>query len=433
MAVRKEGMLAINWSMFKVYLAGFLAGALSLLTLILIVYFALAIFSLLFTLPSELIEAEVTETSRAKVSTLNSIVSSVENLFKGLWQARLGFLIFGILGTAATWVYQTSLLVRRGKAWLASFICMAVIIAVTFISWTYGQREEAALYLAENPELYRWRDLLLDSYATKVSVGIIFALAATYPIWALWRWWYIRLEAWLSPARPTSESESRASQNQTILANHLSYASRLSELKRGALPAGGQTTDQEKTPTKVVPTSALPERIRRKLIKSLAILLVLCLALLFFSNRYYNQVALRLQHGIAFLEPVTGAHQEFVVSVEPDIQRIRVVNINGVGTVSLYLSPTDDYQEAVARVDDWSFKWRRDQYLYTDIPVAGLTPGNYHLHFVQESGWGYFEYTLSQGGGTPSHIAALVTGVLLACSLVLGLALLLLGPARHLI
>jgi hypothetical protein len=101
--------------------------------------------------------------------------------------------------------------------------------------------------------------------------------------------------------------------------------------------------------------------------------------------------------------------------------------------VTIYLSPGADNDQAITEVRDWSFKWRDDEYLYADVPLTKVKPGQYHLHFVQEAGWGYFEYVISQGGGTQSYIAALMTGFLLACSVILGLAVIVLGPARRLI
>jgi hypothetical protein len=119
-----------------------------------------------------------------------------------------------------------------------------------------------------------------------------------------------------------------------------------------------------------------------------------------------------------------------VIQIEPDIQRIRIVNINGAGRVSLYLSPSTDYRGAVTRVKDWSFKWRDEEYLYIDVPLVKLKPGYYYLHFVQEVGWGSFEYTVSHGGGIQSQLSALLFGFLLAYTVILGLALVLLGSGR---
>ena len=428
----KRHIVKIKGAVLKVYLIGILAGALSLLTLLLTVYLGLALFTVAFPLVSALIEADATETPLANASILSSLGGSLSNLLNGLWQARPAYMIGGILGGCAAWAHQVGLASRKERAWLISFIGMALLLAVAFITWTNIQTEAAAVQLANNPELFRlWRDLLLGSYATRVSVNLIFAFTAAYPIWALWRWWYTRLPMWLTRGKGATEPEAALSLAQSAFAEHQSQAARLRELRQQGGTIAEKVVEPEVAPAKSSPLSDLK---RRQFIKSSAILLVISLALLFLSDRYHDQAALRFQHGVAVLEETSDrTHQHFPITVESDVQQIRVVNINGQGTVNIYLSPTIDYADAVAQVDDWSFKWRDDEYLYTDVPTAEVAPGPYYLHFVQAEGWGYFEYALSQGGGSLSQISALVTGFLLAFSLVLVLALIILGPARNFI
>ncbi|MEM7539243.1 MAG: hypothetical protein AAF639_44210, partial [Chloroflexota bacterium] len=50
----------------------------------------------------------------------------------------------------------------------------------------------------------------------------------------------------------------------------------------------------------------------------------------------------------------------------------------------------------------------------------------YTLHFIQSEGWGWFEFTLSQGGGPISHTLALLFGFFMACAVVAGGVLVLL-------
>ena len=90
----------------------------------------------------------------------------------------------------------------------------------------------------------------------------------------------------------------------------------------------------------------------------------------------------------------------------------------------MYLSTTSRIEDAIDYVEDWSFS-QQDSNLYNRISLADAAPGSYYLLFLQEAGIGYFEYTISRGGGTTSHFVALVIGFLLACSLVLSLTLIL--------
>jgi len=437
----KRCCVGVNLSRLKLYLLGSLANALGLLTFILILYLCLAIFSLFFTTINELARAEATGPPTFTGSALDligdTILGSARNALKGLWDVRLGFLILGVLGALTAWAHQIGLMVHRERAWLGSFICMALIITISIITWAFAQREEVALWMAEAPETFHWRDLLLESYSVEVSVALIFALAATYLIWAVWRWWYVRLIAWLSPVTPATELEPAAPLRGAGQADWRSYTSHLHELKQKALSVGRRPIRFEGATTEAIPLptlSPMDELLQSgRLIKPLAILFVLCVLVLFPVNRYHDQVAMHLQHGAVFVDVTSHRpHQEVVVRVEPGTRKIRVVNINGIGTVNLYLSPTADYAQAVQSVKGWSFEWRSDEYLYTDVPVAGLKPGDYCLHFVQESGWGYFEYALAYGGGTLSHISAAVVGFLLACSLVLGLTLIVVGAIRML-
>jgi hypothetical protein len=368
--------------MVRACLSGFGAGLLGMLTLVLVVQLCLAIPSLM-----DLVTAQATGALTPGLVG-KSVLVSAANLLRSLWSVRLGFLAFGILGVVLAWAHRIGWALRKERAWLVSFACLASILAVSIVTWTFAQREEIALWLAERPEAYQWREFLLTSYLVDVGVSLVFAFTIAYPIWAVWRWWYLRLFSQVGSAK-SCEGEKPA------------WAAGLVEaLQKGAL------------------------------VRPLAILLALCVVALLLVEKYHSTVSVRLQHGVVFVDATTRPHQEVLVRIEPSARKIRVVNINGVGTVDLYLSPTSDYEQARASVEDWSFEWRSDEYLYADIPAHGLAPGVYHLHFLQESGWGYFEYTLSHGGGFHSHLAALAIGFLLAISLILGAGLLASGILR---
>jgi hypothetical protein len=374
----------------KHLLVGFVAGVLGLITLIFCVYLGLAIFGLFFSVLRGVIEAEAAGAAPLGHSAwqfvAGSLVGSVRNAVSALRSARLGLLVAGALGVIAAVGHQVGLLLRGKRAWLVSFILLAVGIAIPAITWAFVQREEVALWILETPEVYYWRELLLESYATEVIVTLIFALCVAYPIWAVWRWWYVKLVGWLLP--------------------------------------GTRVFDPPEIPR-------LEQMLQSKsFVKWVSILFVICVIFLFPLHWYHDRIALHMQHGVAWVDDANQPAQSFVVEVRSDARKIRVVNINGLGAVSMYLSPTANYRQAVRGVEDWTFEWRLDEYLYTDLPMADVAPGEYYLHFVQESGWGYFEYTLGDGGGPASHMAALAFGFFLACSLLLGLGLVLLVAVR---
>ena len=392
--------------MLRVSAAGFLANVLGLLTFILVAYLCLAAFTLFYSTPDQLARARaegtVLWTGPSWPLIGETVVASTVNLLEGVWAARVGFLIFGVLGVLTAWAHQAGQALDRERAWLISIICLGVILSTSAITWRVVQREETDLWLATVPEMHAWRPLLAGTAFTSVASGLIFSLVALYPMWALWRWWYVRLTTRLA-AGPRTERDAAQ------------------DLR--AAPAGGSPDARR------LSTGWLARR--QDLLKVLLALFVLCVALLIPVERYHDGVAMRFQYGRLWLGEGTETFQQSeMIRIEPDAYDVRVVNINGVGVVSLYLSPTDEIRNAFASVEDWSFEWRSDEYLYQDIPTAGLGPGNYFLHFVQESGWGFFEYTLAHGGGTASHISAALYGFLLACCVVLGLGLIALGAMK---
>ena len=371
---------------------GFLASVLGLLTFILVLYVCLAIFGLFFNVIDELararaLGAELPGGSAGQIIA-GMLVGSGLNALRGLWGARLGFLAFGVLGVLAAWADRLAASFVRDRAGLASLACVAVVILVTFITWSIVQGQEMDVWLSQTPDAVWARDTMRAPVGTKITVSLILGLLAVYPIWAVWRWWYVRLAG--KPETPAEMPASTEGVSAPVAAPSLRES-----LQGSAKP-----------------------------VLWLAIPFVLCVALLCPVSQYHDRVSMEIQHGTAY--PAVGSltpSQMLKVSVQAEGDTIRIVNINGLGTVSIYLSPTDDTRDAVQSLEDWTFEWRLDEYLYVDFPLDGVAPGDYYLHFVMAEGWGYFEFTLAHGGGTSSHASALVYGFLMACAVLLGVAL----------
>ena len=371
---------------------GFLASVLGLLTFILVLYVCLAIFGLFFNVIDELararaLGAELPGGSAGQIIA-GMLVGSGLNALRGLWGARLGFLAFGVLGVLAAWADRLAASFVRDRAGLASLACVAVVILVTFITWSIVQGQEMDVWLSQTPDAVWARDTMRAPVGTKITVSLILGLLAVYPIWAVWRWWYVRLAG--KPETPAEMPASTEGVSAPVAAPSLRES-----LQGSAKP-----------------------------VLWLAIPFVLCVALLYPVSQYHDRVSMEIQHGTAY--PAVGSltpSQMLKVSVQAEGDTIRIVNINGLGTVSIYLSPTDDTRDAVQSLEDWTFEWRLDEYLYVDFPLDGVAPGDYYLHFVMAEGWGYFEFTLAHGGGTSSHASALVYGFLMACAVLLGVAL----------
>jgi hypothetical protein len=380
-----------------------LAGVVGLLTFILALYVCLAIAGLLFNLIDQVAGARATGVELGGGSAGQVIVSilagSARNALRGLWGARAGFLVYGLLGVLAALADWLGASLAGGRPGLASLVCIAVVILVTFITWSIVQGEEVDVFLSRTPDQVWARGVMRATVGTKVAVSLVLGLLAVYPIWAVWRWWYLRL----------------------------------GRLVRAPAGDAGAASSAEGVPSGVETLTILREGLRRgaQPVLWLAIPFVVCVALLFPVRRYHDGLAMEIQHGTAY--PAVGSltpSQMLPVTVKATDDSLRIVNINGLGTVGIHLSPTDDPQDAVRSYEDWTFEWRLDEYLYVDFPMDGVAPGDYMLHFVMAEGWGYFEFTLAHGGGTASHLSALVYGVLMACAVLLGAALVALAAVR---
>ena len=70
---------------------------------------------------------------------------------------------------------------------------MAAVISATATVWMMLQRNQIQIWIAESPELFRWREVLMRSIGTDISVIMVFSLLVAAPIWIAWRWWFERL------------------------------------------------------------------------------------------------------------------------------------------------------------------------------------------------------------------------------------------------
>lgn len=416
----------------KVLGLGFLANGFSLFTFILILYLCLATFALAFTTVNELARARAMEISLVEGPLLPLLMASlgntVRNALNGFWEARYGFLVFGIFGSMAAWTQQVGATVSLRWGWLGSFLCFAVILTVSIMTWAFLQREFLTLWMAESPELYRWRDTLTRSWTTEVSVSLIFALSFSYPIWAMWRWWYTRLVSSLLKVDLTSDTRTVSSQKEESTREYAVYAARLYELKRQTQQADGPRTAGRAAPMTTPPAATLASSLPQgnRYLVFVLILLVVCVILLPLANRAHQRQSLRLDHGTAFVNADTQAEETFPVEIAADSRQLRIVNINGRGIVNINLRPVDEETHQGGSIQGWTFKWREDDYLYNEIPLNQIEPGLYQLQFIQQSGWGWFEFALSHGGGRNSQTLALLIGLLLTlaviCSIVLIMA-----------
>ena len=397
-ATEKERMSLTSTSKLKSTLLGALAGVLGLLTIVLGVYFALFLFTLVFMglgeLGRSMSEYSAEYSLQVGPTALSSLGESlrgvIQNVLTGLWRDRLGFLVLALLGAMASWGHQVGLRLYRERAWAFSFLSVAVLLTVSAITYLVVEKAEIAVLMAEMPEKAAYEGTVVRSYALEIGLGIFFGLPLTILLWGVWRWWYVKLLTWWSPS--TLVTVQRQGTKRSIALGQPAFAPMESWLRSGIL------------------------------IKPVILLLIPCLVLTIFAGAYHSRVAMRLVHGSAKLDEVSQPHLLFRIEVSSNPRQIRLVRRVGVGTVNIYLSTSQDYEESVGSLESWSYGQSGGN-RYDSIPLTDVEPGTYYLHFVQESGVGFFEYTVSHGGGIASRVSAIAYGLFLASSVALGLAL----------
>ena len=108
-------------------------------------------------------------------------------------------------------------------------------------------------------------------------------------------------------------------------------------------------------------------------------------------NSQYKESTLRLEHGAFVLTRVDPIRSDILI-LDPDARKIRIVNVNGEGNVTVRLTAASSDAAALEPVTDWSFTRRNDQeYFYKEFPLTGLAPGDYRLEFEQTEGWSWYE------------------------------------------
>jgi hypothetical protein len=416
----------------RVSILGFAAGVLALLTFVAAVYLTLAVSTLAFTFVKEMAKARATGLSlERQIWALlgQSLVSSGWNALADLWDLWGAFIGFGLVGLLAAWGQKIGQIVFPTRTWWISFLWVAVLVIIAGITWIYVQGEQIALWMAESPETYRWRELVLDSHIAALTVSPIFALAFTFPAWAAWRWWYIRLDGQWFVRNGAVPLQPDAAHSST--SDYCAYATRMAALKSGLSPAPDRSSGTIATRTREHDSTPLAAVVyNNALLPLLSLLTVGCFIGYLITGYYHARVALRLQHGVVFVDTTTQPYKESSLQIAPDVRRLRIVNVNGLGDVSLSLISALNPERVVLSAPGWEFEWRTDNYLYQDMPVQNLAPGDYILRFEQRAGWGYFEYMLSQGGGPSSQALAVATGFLLAIALILAGAVVMLAITR---
>ena len=383
---------------------GAASNILALASLIGILYLGFAVVGVFYGLANTLARAgselsALTDKSAGEL-VLESLGGTFSNAVQGLVAAWPAFLIFAVLGIVAATGWFLSGSLSETRRWFVSFGVMATVIGATASVWMMLQRNQIQIWIAESPELFRWREVLMRSIGTDISVMLVFSLLVAAPIWMAWRWWFERLaqrrSRLPSPNMPLPSALPKQNQPRRDLGT----------------PFGRQP---QATPAADPYRSLL---LSRPFLLAASVLFVLLFAAVLLLNSQYKQSTLRLEHGAFVLTRVDPVSSNTLL-LNPDARKIRIVNVNGEGSVTVRLTLAESDAAALEPVTDWSFTRRNDQeYFYREFPLTGLTPGTYRLEFEQTKGWGWYEWTLSQGTTQDSTILSLAMGIVLASALV---------------
>lgn len=385
---------------------GAASNVLALASVIGILYLGFAVVGVFYGLANTLARAgselgALTDKSTGEL-ILESLGGTFSNAVNGLVAAWPAFIVFAVLGIVAATGWFLSGSLTETRRWFVSFGVMAAVIGATATVWMMLQRNQIQIWIAESPELFRWREVLMRSIGTDISVILVFSLLVAAPIWMAWRWWFERL----------------AQRRTRHPAPNMPLPSALPNLIQ---PRWATGTPFGRQPHSAGTGAADPYRsllLSRPFLLAASVLFLLLSAAVLLLNSQYKQSTLRLEHGAFVLTRVDPVSSDMLF-LDPDARKIRIVNVNGEGSVTVRLTSAESDAAALEPVTDWSFTRRNDQeYFYKEFSLTGLTPGAYRLEFEQTQGWGWYEWTLSQGTTQDSTILSLAMGIVLASALV---------------
>ena len=386
---------------------GTVASALALTSIILLLFGGFVVVGVFYDLVDMLARAQAAGEAATDQSFLQlawtSIVATGRNGWQSIVGARLAYVAFAVLGffASAGWFFGGD--ARGTRRWWFSFALMAAVVALTGVAWAVLQRDQILLWIAESPELYRWRNVLQRSLWTDVSVIFIFSLLIATPIWMSWRWWFERLVLRKKDRRPVTQAMPSA------LAEHRTWQQKP---RTSSAPVAPPRAKREDPYTRLLLSRSfwVP-----------AIMVFLTLAVVVgLVNARYKDSTLRLVHEAFVLTSENPVH-EAMLSLADDARKIRIVNINGQGSVAIALTTAGADAAVVGTVEDWDFQRRtRQEYHYREIPLEQTPAGEYRLSFQQQQGWGWYEFMLSQGSTQSSAALSLLLGIVLASAVLLG-------------
>lgn len=386
---------------------GAVAGLLALTSVIFLLYAGFMVVAVFYDLVDLLARARAAGEAATDQSFLQlagtSIVATGRNGWQGIVGARFAYVAFVVLGlfAAAGWFFGGY--ARGTRRWWFSFTLMAAVVALTGVAWAVLQRDQILLWIAESPELFRWRHVLQRSLLTDVSVIFVFSFLISIPAWMSWRWWFEQIALRKQNPPPVTDALPSA------LEEHKAWQQK----RRTPSSAAARPRVEREDPYTRLLLS------RSFLIPAVVVFLMLA-AVVGLVNARYQDSTLRLVHEAFVLTSEKPIH-ETILSIADDARKIRIVNVNGQGSIDIALTTAGGNAAVMGTVEDWAFQRRtRQDYYYREIPLAQVPAGEYRLSFRQRQGWGWYEFMLSQGSTRSSTALSLLLGIVLASAVLLG-------------
>jgi len=334
-------------------------------------------------------------------SLFGAVGSTLGRLPGYLWSARLGLLVFGLVGLGLAAVDAARHRVHRAWRGQLGFIVLVGVITALVIGVQYVNREGAYAWVADQPELFSQQDVVLVSDLVIFGGSLFMSLSLSYLIWAAWTYWFSRWVVWLRAPRPSPEDEAVHTQPPRTSDDWREYQARLAHLKRGD---SGATDPQSESEAPEPPTGTR-ESWTGRVVAALAVTVVASFLLL----QVYHARGPDVAGGELWVTPERpGLAADLTIPRSP--HRVIVSNTAGEGMVEVQLAR--NAEQPVRQINDMQLAGRAGQFRTATLDMTGMPAGTYRLTTILREGeGGHLRYMALFGGGAASRTAAAALGL----------------------
>lgn len=359
---------------FRSTAAGFLAGVLSFLILLVAVE-SLFLLAGIMTMLGELarlhglgMEAQYQLTPH---HFLLGLLNAATTAAGHIWSIRLGFLPLGAMGAVAGMTEHFAGHLGRRRARRVGLLAMAAMSNAAVLLWELGRRQRISEMLTSSPQYFVWQEMLLESLPTTLIVGMALAVLASLLLRELWHWCYRRVSALF------------------------------------AMPAV-QYPDEAAGSRRWLQTSGM--------------VLGCCLLAGIPAMRFYEREGPRTQSGDRWLD-LSAPQVAVPLMLVRRPERVVVSNVQGRGQVKVYVSDSARGDVPLRQGEELGLTDDIHRYSVSEISLAGLPPATYILHLAisGQDARGLMRYIALEQGSALMGLAAWTLSLVLTGALVSGL------------